>query len=106
MNPRSGYDMWRTFIKGEGDGLRSENSEILLQTPADERNEVLLGNPDASSLIDLGDSFSVIKDMRIAPIDRRTLTVLALAAALPMVPVVFLATPADEVLRMVLKMLG
>jgi len=38
--------------------------------------------------------------------DKLTLGTLALAAALPMVPVVLYATPADELVRAVLKMLG
>jgi hypothetical protein len=66
----------------------------------------LLGNPDASSLVDLGDSFTVVRRMRIVPIGRQTLLTLAAAAALPMLPVVFLVTPFDEVLRTILKMLG
>jgi hypothetical protein len=76
---------------------------ILGQHPAD---EVLLGNPDASSLIDLGGSFTVIRQMSLVPIDKRTQGTLALAAALPMVPVVLYATPAEELVRAVLKMLG
>ena len=68
--------------------------------------QVLLGHPDPSSLIDLGSSFAVIRQMGIIPIDKQTLLTLALAAALPMVPVVLLATPVDELVRLVLKMLG
>ena len=68
--------------------------------------KVLLGQPDPSSLIDLGSSFNVILQMGITPIDKLTLLVLALAAALPMVPLVLLATPVDELVRLVLKMLG
>ncbi len=67
---------------------------------------VLLGNPDASSLIDLGSSFAVIQQMRVVPIGKRTLIVLAVAAALPMVAVVLYATPADEMVRTVVRMLG
>jgi len=66
----------------------------------------ILGNPDASSLIDLGSSFTVIRQMGIVPIDKPTLVTLALAAALPMLPVVLLVTPADEIVHAVLKMLG
>jgi len=68
--------------------------------------EVILGNHDASSLADLGVSFVVVREMRLVPIDKSTLIVLAVAAALPMAPVVFIATPTDELLRAVLKMLG
>ena len=67
--------------------------------------EVALGNEDASSLADLGASFTVVPEMRIAPIDKRTPFVLAVAAAFPMAPVVFIATPTDELVRAVLKML-
>jgi len=69
-------------------------------------DEVILGNPDPSSLIDLGSSFTVVRQMGIIPIDKQALVTLALAAALPMVPVVLLATPVDELVRLVLKMLG
>jgi hypothetical protein len=69
-------------------------------------DEVLLGNPDASSLEDLGSSFTVVRQMGVVPIDKPTLITLALAAALPMLPVVFIATPTNELIRIVLKMLG
>jgi len=69
-------------------------------------DEVILGNPDPSSLIDLGGSFTVIRQMGLVPIDKPTLITLAGAAILPMVPVVLYATPADELIRVVLKMLG
>jgi hypothetical protein len=68
-------------------------------------DEVLLGNPDASSLIDLGNSLTVIRRMILVLIDKRTLIALAIAAVLPMVPVILFATPADELVRAVLKML-
>ena len=68
--------------------------------------EEILGNPAPSSLIDLGNSFTVVRQMGLVPIDKPTLITLAVAAALPMVPVVLYATPADEIVRAVLKMLG
>ena len=68
--------------------------------------EAILGNPDASSLSDLGSSFAVVRSMSVVPIDRATLISLAVASALPMLPVVLLATPADEVIGAVIKMLG
>jgi hypothetical protein len=67
--------------------------------------ETLLGNPDVSSLADLGASFKVVRQMRVVPIDKPTLLTLAISAALPMLPVVLYATPAPELIRM-LKMLG
>ncbi len=69
-------------------------------------DEEILGNPDASSLVDLGSSFTVVRQMGLVPVDKPTLITLAFAAALPMVPVVLYATPADEIVRALLKMLG
>jgi hypothetical protein len=69
-------------------------------------NEVILGSNDPCSLIDLGSSFLVVRQMGIVPVDKPTLITLAMAAALPMVPVFFLAIPADELLHFVLQMLG
>lgn len=69
-------------------------------------NLAILGDPGPSSLIDLGDSFAVIRRMNIVPLDKRTVITLVLAAMLPMLPVVLIATPANELLRLVLKMLG
>jgi hypothetical protein len=44
--------------------------------------------------------------MRIIPIDKRTLLGLAIGAVLPMVPVLILATPAEDLLRTVFRLLG
>jgi hypothetical protein len=68
--------------------------------------EELLGNPDASSLAHLGRSFEVVRDMRPIPLDRRMFISLAVSAALPMLPVILIATPADEIIKTVLKMLA
>jgi hypothetical protein len=76
---------------------------IHKQQPA---GQVLLGNSDPSSLIDLASSFEIIRRMIPVPITRRTLMTMAIAAALPMVPVILFATPADQLVRAVLKMLG
>jgi hypothetical protein len=69
-------------------------------------DEEILGHPDVSSLVDLGSSFTVVRQMGLVPIDKPTLVALAVAAALPMLPVLLYATPADEIARAVLKMLG
>jgi hypothetical protein len=44
--------------------------------------------------------------MGLVPIDKPTLIALAISAALPMLPVVLYATPTDELIRAILKMLG
>jgi hypothetical protein len=70
------------------------------------RGDEMLGNPDASSLADLGRSFEVVQQMQVVPITKSTLITLAVAAALPMVPMVVLVTPTDQLIRAVLKMLA
>jgi hypothetical protein len=68
--------------------------------------ETLLGSSDIQSLADLGNSFAIVRGMRAAPIDKGTLIGLAVAAVLPMAPVLILGTPADQLIRTVLKLLA
>jgi hypothetical protein len=65
----------------------------------------ILGNADASSLADLGTSFDVVRDMSFVPIDKPTLIGLAVAAVVPMIPVIIFATPINDLVRLVTKML-
>ena len=71
-----------------------------------EPGEQMLGHPDASSLVDLGSSFTVVRQMGLVPIDKPTLIILAISAAIPMIAVALYATPTNELIHMVLKMLG
>ena len=68
--------------------------------------EPLLGSSDIQSLADLNNSFAIVRDMRPVPVNKNTLIALALAAILPLVPVILLVTPADELVRAILKMLA
>jgi hypothetical protein len=70
------------------------------------QDDVILGNPDVSSLTDLASSFALIQQMAAVPIDKRTLLTLAFAAALPILVVVLIVTPARDVIHAVLKMLA
>jgi len=74
--------------------------------PAASEGAEMLGNPDASSLADLSHGFETVREMTAIPLDRRTFVVLLVAAALPMLPVILIATPIDELIRDVLKLLG
>jgi hypothetical protein len=76
---------------------------IRKEEPSD---DVIMGNPDPSSLIDLGSSFIVIRQMGIVPIDKQTLIGLLIAAGAPMIAVVLYATPTDKVIHAILSMLG
>ena len=68
--------------------------------------EALLGSSDIQSLADLSNSFAIVRGMRVAPLDNTTLLNLALAAVLPMAPVLLLATPADELIETVWNLLA
>jgi hypothetical protein len=68
--------------------------------------EVILGNNDASSLADLGTSYAVIRQMTFIPINRQTLIALAAAAAAPMGVLALFVTPVEELMKIVMKMLG
>jgi hypothetical protein len=65
-----------------------------------------LGNPDMSSLIDLGSSYTVIRDMNLAPVSRRQLLQVAALAAVPALPLLFLTLPVSEVARLLLGVVG
>jgi len=68
--------------------------------------ETILGSNDASSLVDLGSGYAVIRQMTFIPINRQTLVTLIVAAALPMGVLALFVTPVDQLLRLVMKMLG
>jgi hypothetical protein len=52
--------------------------------------ETPLGAPDITSLNGLGGSFHTLEEMRFLPIDRRSIMILALSGALPMLPLALL----------------
>jgi hypothetical protein len=69
------------------------------------QGDEILGDSDPASQIDLGSSCEIVQQMKPVPINKSTLPGLAAAAALPMLLLVVLVTPADKLLRAVLKML-
>jgi hypothetical protein len=71
----------------------------------DAREPDLLGSSDIQSLVDLSNSVSVVRNMRIAPISRRILMALAIPALLPMLPLVLFAFPIDTLAESLVKML-
>jgi len=70
------------------------------------QDEALLGSSDIQSLADLSNSFGIVRDMRPVPVNKNTLIALVVAVVLPFGPVVLLVTPADELIKAVLKMLA
>jgi hypothetical protein len=67
------------------------------ERPAD---EVPLGNPDMSSLVDLGSSYTVIKQMNIVPFSAAQLAQVAVISCLPGLPLLFQILPFMEVLKL------
>jgi hypothetical protein len=63
--------------------------------PAEEQ---LVGSADIQSLADLGNAFEVVRGMRLLPLDRQALVALAVAIALPFVPLALTMVPVDELL--------
>lgn len=67
--------------------------------------EALLGTGDIQSLGDLNNSFSVVRDMKVILIDKKVLIGLAIPAVLPLIPLIVIATPANEIAKAVFKLL-
>jgi hypothetical protein len=70
-------------------------------------DEPLLGTADLQSLADLGNSFEIIRNMRPVPFGLYQALVLLASAVAPMVPLLLIAFPLDElVLRSVKSLVG
>lgn len=60
--------------------------------------EALLGTPDLQSLADLSNSVSIVREMQWVPGSRRLLLGLAASVVVPMLPLVLLKYPIDELI--------
>jgi hypothetical protein len=68
--------------------------------PAD---EPLLGSGDIQSLADLGNSYAVVKEMKLAPFNIQTVLQLAVITLLPIAPLLLTMIPLEELLARLLK---
>jgi hypothetical protein len=68
--------------------------------PAD---EPLIGSADIQSLADLGNSYAVVKEMRIMPFTMQTVLQLAVTTLLPVAPLLLTMIPLEELLGRLLK---
>jgi hypothetical protein len=66
-------------------------------------SEPLLGSADIQSLADMGNSFAVVRTMRLAPITRDAVLQLAAAVLVPLIPLLLTVMPVEELTR---KLLG
>jgi hypothetical protein len=61
--------------------------------------ESILGNRDIGSLCDMNNSYRVVSRMKLVPLDLRSVAIIAIAALLPMVPLILMELPLREVLK-------
>jgi hypothetical protein len=93
--------LWACRVKGLNDYMIFASGYVngfdrkWLDTKAP-REEPLLGTPDLQSLADLGNSVSVVRNMRVVPLSQRLLSDLAITALLPMLPLLLLKYPVAE----------
>ena len=61
-------------------------------------NEPLIGSADIQSLADMGNSFQVVRQMKIVPFGKETLIQLAVITLAPVAPLVLTMIPLGELL--------
>jgi hypothetical protein len=66
-------------------------------------DEPFVGSGDIQSLADLGNSYELVRAMRIVPITRDALILLAASTLVPIVPLILTMMPLEELLK---KLLG
>jgi len=69
------------------------------------REEPLLGTADLQSLADLGNSFAVIQRMQLVPFGRPLVMIILVATLAPMLPLLLLAFPFEELVAKSLRFL-
>ena len=67
--------------------------------------EPFIGSSDIQSLADLGNSYAVIKEMRLVPFDTKTMLHLAVSTVAPMLPLVLTMVPLDQLVDRLLKII-
>jgi hypothetical protein len=69
----------------------------------DKTSEPLMGSADIQSLADMGNSFAVVRTMRLAPISRDAVLELSAAVLVPLVPLLLTVMPLEQLVQ---KLLG
>jgi hypothetical protein len=59
----------------------------------------MLGSGDIQSLADLGNSFSIIQEMRMVPVTKQAMLQLGAATLAPIVPLLLTLMPLEELLK-------
>jgi hypothetical protein len=69
------------------------------------KGESILGSSDIQSLADLANSVAVVREMRLVPFGIRDVLVLVIAITVPLVPVVLMEVPLQQVLSRLLQVI-
>jgi hypothetical protein len=95
--------LWRCKVKGMSDYsafaeryVNEFDRKWLGADPA--QGESLLGTADIQSLADLSNSVSIVRDMRLVPVSPSMLMYLAVAALVPLLPLVLFKYPIGDLL--------
>jgi hypothetical protein len=94
---RTGLREYGTLAQGY---VRAFDRKWLRGGAAD---EPMLGSNDIQSLADLGNSFEVVRSMRIVPVSKEAVFQLGVATLAPIVPLVLTLMPLEDLLK---KLLG
>jgi hypothetical protein len=62
-------------------------------------DEPLVGSADIQSLADLGNSYEVVRTMRVVPVTKEAMLQLAVAAVAPVAPLLLTIMPLEEILK-------
>ena len=98
------HRLWACRVKGLSDYMVFGSSYVngfnrKWLGPADPDREPLLGTPDLQSLADLGNSISVVREMRVVPASLLLLKDYALTALLPFLPLLLFKYPAADLAK-------
>jgi len=103
--------LWACRVKGLSDYMEFAAGYVdgfarkwIGQDPAHGNDP--LGTPDLQSLADLNNSVNVVRNMRLVPGSRRLLASMAIAALLPMLPLLLLKYPVTELIEKLFKTLS
>jgi len=91
---RTGLREYGTFAENY---VREFDAKWLRGRAPDE--EPLLGSADIQSLADMGNSFAVIRSMRLAPVTRTAVLQLTAAVLVPITPLLLTTMPLEALLR-------
>jgi hypothetical protein len=68
--------------------------------------EPLLGSGDIQSLADLGNSFAIIRDMRVLPVALSDFLAFVLPGLIPALPLALTVMPLGQILKSLLKLIA